>query len=86
MINKTILIFLLSLQFSQFLGQNKNSRWKNEDYTIHNYKSFQKLEIIHQEINKNNIDNNLSVIHNLFTFGRNNVINSLNDYFVKWKN
>ena len=25
---------------------------------------------------QNNIDNNLSVIHNLFTFGRNNVINS----------
>ena len=59
MINKTILIFLLSFQFSYFLGQNKNSRWNNEDYKIHNYKSFQKLEIIHQEINKNNIDNNL---------------------------
>ena len=25
---------------------------------------------------QNNIDNNLSVIHNLFTFGRTNVINS----------
>ena len=60
MINKSSLIFLLSFQFSYFLGQNNNSRWNNEDYTIHNYKSFQKLEMIHQEINRDNIDNNLN--------------------------
>ena len=59
MINKTILIFLLSFQFSYFVCQNNDSRWNNEKYAIHNYKSFQKLEIIHQEIKKNNIDYNL---------------------------
>ena len=59
MINKSFLIFLISFQFSYFLGQNNNFRWNNEDYTIHNYKSFQKLDIIHQEINRHNVDFNL---------------------------
>ena len=59
MINKSFLIFLISFQFSYFLGQNNNSRWNNEDYAIHNYKSFQKLDIIHQEINRDNVDFNL---------------------------
>lgn len=59
MINKTILILLLSFQFNYFLCQKNNFRWNNDNYAIHNYKSFQKLEIIHQEINRNYVDYNL---------------------------
>ena len=59
MIKKTILFLIIIFQSNYFISQNNDSRWKNENYTIHNYKSFQKLATIYEKIDIKKIDYDL---------------------------
>ena len=59
MIKKTILFLIIIFQSNYFISQNNDSRWKNENYTIHNYKSFQKLAPIYEKIDIKKIDYDL---------------------------
>ena len=59
MIKKTILFLIISFQYNCLHSQNHDYKWNNENYEVYNYNSFQKLEFIHEKIQRDKIDYDL---------------------------
>ena len=60
MIKKIILFLIISFQYNCLHSQNHDYKWNNKNYEVHNYNSFQKLEFIHEKIQRDKIDYDLS--------------------------
>ena len=59
MIKKAILFLIISFQYNCLHSQNHDYKWNNENYEVYNYNSFQKLEFIHEKIQRDKIDYDL---------------------------
>ena len=59
MIKKIILFLIISFQYNCLHSQNHDYKWNNENYEVYNYNSFQKLEFIHEKIQRDKIDYDL---------------------------